>query len=64
MHSKCRGALYPLSNIKRLSFPDELVPWLVEFKNYDPPEYESKVLINKPWADPPICKHLFSTEAS
>ncbi|ENN71170.1 hypothetical protein D910_06592 [Dendroctonus ponderosae] len=60
MHSKCRGALYPLSNIKRLPFPDELVPWLVEFKNYDPPEYESKVLINKPWADPPICDSRFS----
>lgn len=54
MHSKCRGDTYPLSNIKRLAFADKLVPWFMEFEDYNPPEYEAKVLLNKPWADPPI----------
>ncbi|XP_066140484.1 ADP-ribose pyrophosphatase, mitochondrial isoform X1 [Euwallacea fornicatus] len=54
MHTKCREKFYPLSSVKRLSFPDKLVPWIITFDNYTPCEYESKSLLNKPWADPSI----------
>ncbi|CAG9773949.1 unnamed protein product [Ceutorhynchus assimilis] len=54
MHSKCRSETYPFSEIKRLIFPQNLIPWSVQFEDYNPPEYESSVLLNKPWADPPI----------
>ncbi|KAJ8922952.1 hypothetical protein NQ315_001498 [Exocentrus adspersus] len=54
VHTKCRGGKYPFSEIKRQTFPDELVPWSVKFPDYNPPEHNSKALLNKPWADPPI----------
>lgn len=60
MHTKCRNEIYPLSNIKRLTIPDKLVPWFVDYQNYNPPDYESPVLHNKPWADPPISTAVIS----
>lgn len=60
MHTKCRNEIYPLSNIKRLTIPDKLVPWFVDYQNYNPPDYESPVLHNKPWADPPISTVVIS----
>ncbi|KAF7273027.1 ADP-ribose pyrophosphatase, mitochondrial [Rhynchophorus ferrugineus] len=54
MHVKCRIINYPLSEIKRVVFPDKFVPWFVNIEDYNPPYYDSKCLENKPWADPPI----------
>lgn len=54
VHVKCRTSPYPFSEIRRLPVPDEKVPWSVNFENYNPPHYDSPVLKNKPWADPPI----------
>ncbi|XP_057661670.1 ADP-ribose pyrophosphatase, mitochondrial isoform X2 [Diorhabda carinulata] len=54
VHTKCRGVLYPFSDVKRLQIKDEQVHWSVCVSDYDPPEYNSKALVNKPWADPPI----------
>ncbi|KAJ8972673.1 hypothetical protein NQ317_001693 [Molorchus minor] len=54
VHTKCRGGTYPFSDIKRFVFPDEKVPWDIDFKDYNPPDYDSKGLLNKPWADPPL----------
>ncbi|XP_050304005.1 ADP-ribose pyrophosphatase, mitochondrial isoform X2 [Anthonomus grandis grandis] len=59
MHSKCRGDLYPFGGIKRFHVPDELVSWSTRFNDYSPPEYESPVLQNKPWADPPLSDAKF-----
>lgn len=52
VHTKCRNGNYPFSRIKRVVLPDEHVSWSVQLSNYDPPEYNSKALVNKPWADP------------
>ncbi|XP_060522797.1 ADP-ribose pyrophosphatase, mitochondrial isoform X2 [Cylas formicarius] len=35
------------------------VPWAAVFENYNPPEYESSVLSNKDWADPPLSDPSF-----
>lgn len=53
-HFKCRGGVYPLTEISRLVFTDELVPWNAKYENYNPPFYNSPALRNKPWADPDI----------
>lgn len=53
VHKKCRSATYPFGNSKRISIPDEHVPWNVNI-TYDPSEYESPNIRNKPWADPHI----------
>ncbi|XP_072376575.1 ADP-ribose pyrophosphatase, mitochondrial [Diabrotica undecimpunctata] len=60
VHIKCRDIFYPLSEVKRFQIKDEQVPWSVTLNEYDPPEYNSKVLINKPWADPPLNDSLFN----
>ncbi|VEN35030.1 unnamed protein product [Callosobruchus maculatus] len=54
VHTKCRGQAYPFSEVKRLLFSDDLVAWSKHFPDYNPPEYNSKSLLNKPWADPPL----------
>lgn len=56
MHFKCRGGLYPFSNVSRLVVPEALVPWSTNFEDYKPPEYNSPAINNKPWADPDIGK--------
>lgn len=59
IHSKCRNAKYPFSEIQRFPLPDDLVPWSSSSKNYQPIEYNSPVLRNKPWADPDVSTESF-----
>ncbi|XP_011506020.1 PREDICTED: ADP-ribose pyrophosphatase, mitochondrial [Ceratosolen solmsi marchali] len=54
IHKKCRNSIYPSSNVKRFTVPDEKVLWNTSFSEYCPVEYTSKVLQGKPWADPNI----------
>lgn len=54
LHFKCRNNVYPHSQIKRCNVSDEQVPWDFDFKDYNPPEYNSPSLVDKPWADPDI----------
>lgn len=53
-HIKCRNGVYIFSNIARLTVPDELVSWDREWLDYNPPNYTSKGVFNKPWADPDL----------
>ncbi|XP_044753229.1 ADP-ribose pyrophosphatase, mitochondrial [Coccinella septempunctata] len=53
VHKKCRSPKYPFGDATRLPISDEEVPWNVKI-SYNPPEYESPGLKNKPWADPYI----------
>lgn len=53
-HMKCRGGLYPRSNIERFPVPDEKVSWSVEFPEYKPLQYTAASINGKPWADPDI----------
>lgn len=59
VHLKCRSNYYPFGGIKRLVFPDNLVPWNVAFNDYNPKEYNSPILKNKPWSDPEIDEPKF-----
>ncbi|XP_018570903.1 ADP-ribose pyrophosphatase, mitochondrial [Anoplophora glabripennis] len=54
VHTKCRGGRYLFSDVERLVFSDNQVPWSAKFVGYNPPEYNSKAILNKPWADPAI----------
>nr|XP_022916941.1 ADP-ribose pyrophosphatase, mitochondrial [Onthophagus taurus] len=60
VHYKCRNNKYPFTDIQRLIISDDLVPWNVENKNYNPPEYTSKSLENKPYADKNITDPSFN----
>lgn len=53
-HYKCRNSIYPGCNIARFLVPDDLISWDCPFIGYNPVEYESPVLKNKPWADQQI----------
>lgn len=54
IHYKCRGGLYPRSNIERFIVPDEKVSWSSEFLEYKPVHYTSPHINGKPYADPDI----------
>uniref|UniRef100_A0A131YCB2 ADP-ribose pyrophosphatase n=1 Tax=Rhipicephalus appendiculatus TaxID=34631 RepID=A0A131YCB2_RHIAP len=54
LHTKCRGATYPGTNVQRLNVPDDKVPWTVRWPDYKPPEYSIPGLSPKPWADPEL----------
>ncbi|CAB3261535.1 unnamed protein product [Arctia plantaginis] len=54
IHYKCRGGLYPRSNIERFTVPDEKVSWSTEFIEYKPVNYTSPHINGKPYADPDI----------
>lgn len=54
VHKKCRNSIYPSSNVQRFPVPDDKVSWDVNFPQYSPVTYTSKVLQGKPWADPDI----------
>lgn len=55
VHTKCRQKYYAGSNIKRQTVPDQFVPWTIEFKDYNPPEYEHpKLTEGHVWSDPKI----------
>lgn len=53
-HIKCRGGIYPRSNVERFPVPDDKVSWSSEYKEYNPPEFTSPSIHGKPWADPNI----------
>lgn len=55
-HIKCRGGLYPRSNVERFPVPDDKVSWSSEYKEYLPHDYTSSVIHGKPWADSNIGK--------
>lgn len=55
-HVKCRGGLYPRSNIERFPVPDEKVSWSSEYKEYKPHNHTSSSIHGQPWADPNIGK--------
>ncbi|KAI5637233.1 NUDIX domain-containing protein [Phthorimaea operculella] len=52
MHFKCRGGLYPRSEVKRFPVSDSQVQWSYPYPDYNPPNYTSPGIIGKPWADP------------
>ncbi|KPI95577.1 ADP-ribose pyrophosphatase, mitochondrial [Papilio xuthus] len=51
-HVKARCGTYPRSTIQRFAVPDDKVPWIVDYKEYNPPNYTSPSIHGKPWADP------------
>ncbi|KAM3965385.1 ADP-ribose pyrophosphatase, mitochondrial [Aphomia sociella] len=53
-HFKCRGGLYPRSNVERFAVPDDKVSWCNDYKHYNPPKYTESSINGKPWADPEI----------
>ncbi|KRT79680.1 hypothetical protein AMK59_7182, partial [Oryctes borbonicus] len=59
IHFKCRNTKYPFSEVQRSLVTDDQVPWTFQFKNYQPVEYNSWVLKNKPWADPDVSASAF-----
>ncbi|KAG8212644.1 hypothetical protein J437_LFUL018775, partial [Ladona fulva] len=57
IHVKCRGKVYPRSQILRSVVPDDKVSWEVDWPEYQPVPYTSPHLIKSieqlpPWADP------------
>ena len=60
IHHKCTRGIYPSSNVNRFEVPENKVPWSVEFPEYQPNEYNSPVLKDKPWADPEINDQSFN----
>ncbi|KAL3273030.1 hypothetical protein HHI36_014486 [Cryptolaemus montrouzieri] len=58
VHKKSRSIIYPFGNVKRVLLSDDQVPWSTKI-SYDPLEYESLNLKNKPWADPYIDEPSF-----
>ena len=59
IHKKCRNNIYPSTTIERFPVPDDKVLWNVDFSEYSPVKYTSKVLQGKPWADPEIEDPIF-----
>ncbi|KAL6266250.1 hypothetical protein P5V15_003111 [Pogonomyrmex californicus] len=58
-HQKCRQGLYPSSNVKRFTVPEEKIPWTVDYPDYKPVAYTATVVKGKPWADPEIDEPTF-----
>ena len=57
-HIKCRGGLYPRSNIERFPVPDDKISWSSDYKEYIPQNYTAPGIHGKPWADPNIGKKI------
>lgn len=57
-HIKCRGGLYPRSNVERFPVPDEKVNWSTEYMNYKPANHTAATIHGKPWADLEIGKSI------
>ncbi|XP_061399132.1 ADP-ribose pyrophosphatase, mitochondrial [Musca vetustissima] len=54
LHTTCRNNIYPRSDVKRFTVPDNCVPWNVPL-DYKPPTYTSAhILAGQVWADPDI----------
>lgn len=58
VHTKCRGATYPGTDVQRLHVPDNKVSWTTQWDEYEPPSYSIPGLASKPWADPEIGGHF------
>ncbi|XP_046327185.2 ADP-ribose pyrophosphatase, mitochondrial-like isoform X2 [Haliotis rufescens] len=56
IHYKARIETYPRTkDVKRFPVPDDKVPWSAEFAVYEPVDYTSPKVLEKPvWADPDI----------
>lgn len=51
VHKNCRS-LYPGTSLKRFNVPDDYVSWDKEWKDYNPVEYTSTIVLSQPiWAD-------------
>lgn len=61
IHTKCRGGVYPRSDIRRATVPDEGVPWTNTLENYNPTIHTASSACGKPWSDPNIGKLLILT---
>lgn len=59
VHIKCRGGLYPFSQISRLAITDNQVPWNIPWPNYNPPNHTSDKIKNASWADPDVSDSKF-----
>lgn len=57
LHFKCRGGVYPRSNIERYAVPDDKVSWCSEYKEYKPLNHTASSIRGQPWADPNIGKY-------
>ncbi|XP_013145242.1 PREDICTED: ADP-ribose pyrophosphatase, mitochondrial isoform X3 [Papilio polytes] len=53
-HVKARCPVYPRTQIKKFTVPDDKVLWTVEYKEYKPRFYTAPSVYGKPWADPDI----------
>lgn len=62
VHFKCRGGLYPRSNVERFPVPDDKVSWSSEYKGYLPNNHTSSSIHGKPWADPNIGEPGFNPQ--
>lgn len=54
IHKNCINNLYPFSEVIRFRLNFDEILWCYDLPNYNPPEYNSDVLLNKSWADPPL----------
>ncbi|XP_065560998.1 ADP-ribose pyrophosphatase, mitochondrial-like [Artemia franciscana] len=50
-HEKCVNQLYPRSKVQRFHLEPDQISWENPLKDYNPPDYTSESLFNKPWAD-------------
>ncbi|XP_013110820.2 putative nudix hydrolase 6 [Stomoxys calcitrans] len=53
-HTTCRNNVYPRSDVKRFSVPDEKLPWSVIYTGYEPPSYTAPHINGQIWADPDL----------
>jgi ADP-ribose pyrophosphatase len=51
-HIKCINGKYPGSPVDRQPVPEGLVHWHKNYPLYNPPYYDARALVGKPWADP------------
>jgi len=54
-HIKARCPVYPGSDTRRFSVPDDKVDWEIDWPQYNPVNYTAPAVLKKPvWADPEI----------
>ncbi|XP_033126792.1 ADP-ribose pyrophosphatase, mitochondrial-like [Anneissia japonica] len=58
LHCKARQSPYTGSKVKRFPVPEDMVPWSVEWPDYNPTTFTTEHVLSKPvWADPDISKN-------
>jgi len=60
LHTKCRGGVYPRTEVKRLDIPDGKVSWTVDWADYKPPTYTDPKVLKASWADPELSTKDFA----